>query len=139
MSEFCNACHYNMSLHKEGKCPPLPKIIQQSATERDPKEPISVTSDMVLEVIASERGPELFLTANDTQSANDTQVGGQHYRTKGKIQHWDFAASQKLDYFQGQITKYVCRWRDKNGIEDLKKAQHFLQKYIEVIEQETAR
>lgn len=67
-------------------------------------------------------------------SANDTQVGGQHYRTD--IQHWDYVVANKLDYFQGQITKYVTRWKKKNGLDDLRKAQHFLEKYIEV---ETAR
>ena len=65
--------------------------------------------------------------------ANETQVGGDHY-TKQKIQHWDYVAANDLDYFQGQITKYVSRWKDKNGLEDLKKAQHFLTKYIEVVE-----
>jgi hypothetical protein len=39
-----------------------------------------------------------------------------------------------MDYFQGQITKYICRYRDKGGIQDLKKAQHFLAKYIELLE-----
>jgi hypothetical protein len=67
-------------------------------------------------------------------SANSRQVGGQHYRATS-IQHWDFAAANNLDYFQGQITKYVVRWKDKNGIEDLKKARHFLDKYIELAEQ----
>ncbi len=66
-------------------------------------------------------------------SANETQVGGNHYK-KHRIQHWDVAADQNMDYFQGQITKYVMRWKDKNGIEDLKKAQHILAKYIEVAE-----
>lgn len=66
------------------------------------------------------------------EKANDYQVDGVHYRTEGVIQHWDFAASQNFDYFQGQITKYVTRWRKKNGLKDLKKAMHFLQKYIEV-------
>lgn len=65
-------------------------------------------------------------------SANDTQVGGQHYSKHGDIQHWDMVAHFGLDYFQGQITKYVMRWRDKNGLQDLKKAAHFLQKYIEL-------
>lgn len=64
--------------------------------------------------------------------ANERQVGGIHYRNK--IQHWDWAASNELDYFQGQITKYVARWKNKNGIEDLKKAYHFLEKYIEIQE-----
>lgn len=64
-------------------------------------------------------------------SANNTQVGGEHYRTT--IQHWDFAAANELDYFQGQITKYVTRWKKKNGLEDLLKAQHFLAKYVELV------
>jgi len=64
--------------------------------------------------------------------ANAIQIGGEHY--KNPIQHWDWAASNNLDYFQGQITKYVARWKLKNGIEDLKKAQHFLAKYLELQE-----
>ena len=63
-------------------------------------------------------------------NANNRQVAGDHYRAK--IQHWDWVASNNLDYFQGQITKYVARWKHKNGIEDLRKAQHFLEKYIEL-------
>jgi hypothetical protein len=67
-------------------------------------------------------------------SANERDmVGGGHYRKHGKeIQHWDIVAIFQLDYFQGQITKYVMRWRDKGGIADLEKAAHYLQKYIEV-------
>ena len=77
--------------------------------------------------------------------ANDRQVGGQHYkketgvwvtcscgkRTFVPLQHWDIARIFRLDYFQGQITKYVMRWRDKNGKQDLEKALHFVEKYIE--------
>lgn len=65
--------------------------------------------------------------------ANDTQIGGEHY--KGKMQHWDYAASNNLDYFAGCITKYITRWKLKNGIEDLYKARHFLNKYIELEEE----
>ena len=65
--------------------------------------------------------------------ANERQVGGVHYQVKGsELQHWDVVAHFDLDYFQGQITKYVMRWRDKNGVEDLEKAAHYLEKYIEV-------
>jgi hypothetical protein len=67
------------------------------------------------------------------KSANDYQVGGEHYRKDDVIQHWDYAWSHKFDYFQGQITKYVTRWRKKNGVADLEKAKHFLEKYIEVV------
>ena len=63
--------------------------------------------------------------------ANTKQVGGNHYKVGGE-EHWDRVARLNLDYFQGQITKYVERWRDKNGIQDLEKAKHFLEKYIEL-------
>lgn len=69
-------------------------------------------------------------------SANEMQVGGNHYQTA--IQHWDYVVANDLDYFQGQITKYITRWRKKNGVHDLYKARHFLEKYIEVIRQAEA-
>ena len=65
-------------------------------------------------------------------SANDRQVGGSHYGG-GTQQHWDMVVQHELDYFQGQITKYVMRWKAKNGLQDLEKAQHFLEKYIEEV------
>ena len=63
-------------------------------------------------------------------NSNERQVGGGHYCTP--IQHWDYVAANNLDYFQGQITKYVSRWKKKNGVQDLEKAQHFLEKYLEI-------
>jgi hypothetical protein len=65
--------------------------------------------------------------------ANSKQVAGTHYRSP--IQHWDFVWANNLDYFQGQITKYVVRHKGKNGLQDLRKAQHFLEKYIELLEE----
>lgn len=69
-------------------------------------------------------------------SANEKQVGGEHYKKHGNatIQHWDIVHMFGLDYFQGNITKYLFRWREKGGIQDLKKAQHYLEKYIELQE-----
>lgn len=72
-----------------------------------------------------------LLSARMSSKANDRQVAGDHYKTGGK-QHWDMVAEFELDYFQGQITKYLFRWRKKNGIEDLEKARHYLDKYIEL-------
>ena len=64
-------------------------------------------------------------------NANDIQVGGTHY--KSGIQHWDFcAANFGPGYFRGNATKYLARWRKKNGLEDLKKARHYVQKMREV-------
>lgn len=67
-----------------------------------------------------------------TLTANSRQVGGTHYKEVGRVEHWDIVWQWKLDYYQGQITKYVMRWRAKGGIADLEKAQHFLDKYIEL-------
>jgi hypothetical protein len=65
--------------------------------------------------------------------ANKRQVGGTHYGLSPR-QHWDIVVEFDLDYFQAQITKYVMRWDKKNGLQDLEKAQHFLEKYIEEIQ-----
>lgn len=62
--------------------------------------------------------------------ANDIQVGGSHYASP--YQHWDFVAEALQGrYLEGQITKYVYRWRKKNGTQDLEKALHFTNKLLE--------
>lgn len=62
--------------------------------------------------------------------ANDRQVGGDHY--KAEYQHWDFVHDLDLDYWQACASKYVTRARKKNGLEDLQKAPHYLQKRSEL-------
>ena len=69
-----------------------------------------------------------------TSKANDIQHGGSHYKSQ-IIQPWDYIASNKIPYLEGSAIKYISRWRDKGGIEDLKKAIHFIEKVIE-LEQE---
>lgn len=66
---------------------------------------------------------------------NVTQVGGRHYKDTA-IQHWDFAIAQGwgYGYLAGQVTKYVARAPAKNGLEDLRKARHFLDKLIQEAE-----
>ena len=66
-------------------------------------------------------------------SANDTQVAGTHYKNKA-IQPWDYIVSNNIGYLEGNVIKYVSRWRDKGGVDDLKKAQHYLTKLIETQE-----
>lgn len=64
--------------------------------------------------------------------ANDKQIGGDHYK-KGGEEHWD--RQWRLfgrGYFIGCITKYVERYPEKNGIQDLEKAKHFIEKLIEL-------
>ena len=63
-------------------------------------------------------------------SANDKQINGDHYR--GAIQTWDYIVANDLGFLEGNIVKYVTRFRKKNGIQDLEKARHYLDKLIEV-------
>ena len=58
------------------------------------------------------------------------QEGGDHY-TKHKIQPFTFIQSNDLSFFQGNVIKYVVRYKDKNGIEDLKKIIHYCELEIE--------
>ncbi len=55
-----------------------------------------------------------------------------HYN-KGKIEVIDFILDQKMNYLEGNITKYIARYKYKNGLEDLKKAQWYLDKLINII------
>ena len=65
-------------------------------------------------------------------SANDKQVGGKHYSKYGDLQPWDVVVAWELGYLEGTALKYIARWRDKNGVEDILKAIHFLEKLVEV-------
>jgi hypothetical protein len=61
--------------------------------------------------------------------ANSYQVGGDHYKTK--FSPWDVVNDWGLGYLDGTALKYIARWRKKNGLEDIKKAIHFLEKLVE--------
>lgn len=67
-------------------------------------------------------------------SANDKQVDGNHYKKYGNLQPWDVIVAWNLGYLDGTALKYIARWRDKGGINDIKKAIHFLEKFVEVEE-----
>lgn len=69
----------------------------------------------------------------DEKGVNQAQVGGSHYKDKA-IQPWDYIVSNGLGYLEGNIVKYVSRYKEKNGLEDLKKARHYLDKLIETQE-----
>lgn len=58
------------------------------------------------------------------------QVGGNHYE-KMAIQPWEVIERGDLDFWEGNVVKYVMRYRAKNGLEDLEKAQHYLGYLIE--------
>lgn len=64
-------------------------------------------------------------------SALDTQTGGSHYKDM-VIQPVEFIYENNLGFIEGCVVKYVSRWKNKNGVEDLKKARHFLDMLIEL-------
>lgn len=70
---------------------------------------------------------------NSQKSSLDTQVGGGHYK-KYKIQPVEYAMANNLSYCQANAVKYVTRYRDKGGIEDLRKAIHNIEILIELEE-----
>ena len=61
---------------------------------------------------------------------NDPVSRPAHY-TQGKIEVLDFILDQELPYLPGQVIKYICRYRFKNGLEDLQKAEFYLKRLIE--------
>ena len=66
--------------------------------------------------------------------ASDRQVGGNHYRTKsGGVGHWDYCISVNVPYLEGCASKYLTRWRNKNGLQDLEKSLHYVERRIEAI------
>ena len=75
----------------------------------------------------SDRG---MAVSGDTNNAWDKQVGGEHYKQYA-IQPAQFALANNLDYAQSNAIKYIVRHKDKNGVQDLDKAIH----YIELLKQ----
>ena len=63
-------------------------------------------------------------------SASDEQIGGNHYKDM-VIQPFEFIEKNNLGYGVGNVIKYLCRYKRKGGIEDLKKARHYLDLLID--------
>ena len=66
-------------------------------------------------------------------SALNQQVGGSHYKDFA-IQPVEFIHKNGIKFIPGNVIKYVCRYQEKNGVEDLKKARHYLDMLIEMEE-----
>lgn len=81
-----------------------------------------VSEDM-LEVVG---GEEVVSVPISKQSVLDIQEGGNHYKICG-IQPVEYIHANNLGYFEGNVLKYVTRHKDKNGVEDIKKAIHYCQ------------
>lgn len=71
------------------------------------------------------------LPKEDTGSALAIQEGGSHYKSMA-IQPVEFITKNSIPYLEGNVIKYVSRHSAKNGIEDIKKAIHYLQLIAEL-------
>jgi hypothetical protein len=85
----------------------------------------------MLKVIPMLETQTISISSPAPVSANAVQVGGGHYQGKA-IQPWDYIVSNRLGYLEGNVVKYVSRWQDKGGRQDLEKARHYLDKLLEV-------
>jgi hypothetical protein len=83
-------------------------------------------------VVDEVKDKDIFVVALfSNNKANDTQIDGNHY-TKQSMQPWDYITAHNMTFLEGNIIKYVSRYKDKNGVKDLEKARHYLDKLIEV-------
>ena len=67
----------------------------------------------------------------DKPSALDTQVGGGHYKGK-TIQPVQYIHANNLGFCEGNVVKYITRWREKAGLQDLQKVKHYVDLLIEL-------
>lgn len=66
-----------------------------------------------------------------TSNPLDIQVGGGHYKSLA-IQPIEYIHANNLPFIEGTVVKYISRWREKNGLEDLNKIKHFIDLLIEL-------
>lgn len=61
----------------------------------------------------------------------EQQVGGSHYKDM-PIQPVEFIHANAMGYLEGNVVKYISRWRKKNGMADLEKARHYIDLLIQL-------
>jgi hypothetical protein len=64
-------------------------------------------------------------------SSLEKQEGGSHY-VKCAIQPIEYIHANRLGFIEGNVVKYITRWKDKNGIQDLKKIIHYCELLIDL-------
>lgn len=80
---------------------------------------------------AAQEAAEPTATIDQSASALDVQEGGNHYKSL-VIQPVEYIHKNNLDYFQGNVIKYITRHKSKNGAEDVRKALHYCQLVLEL-------
>ena len=118
-----------------------PKNVAEVTGIRDPrmpdfsKNPRTLKSFMTSKDVPTALQDFAMRVDGKSSSPDETQVGGVHYKDN-TIQVWDAIHDWGLGYFSGNVVKYVARHHKKNGIEDLKKARHYLDKLIAMAEKQ---
>jgi len=115
MSDYCEFCGYGWGHH--------PDCI----------EGLAVASDAAIKRFYEQGVPMGGLSARarmERSEASERQVGGNHY-TKMVITPREYGIANELDWDQINVVKYVSRHHDKNGLEDLEKAKHYIDLIIE--------
>lgn len=106
---------------------------------RDAYDQVSMdyNNDFVDLTVPQERESILDLMAEQNQKDGlydkaplSQQIGGDHYR-QGDIQPIEYIHANDMDFFSGNVVKYITRWKYKNGLEDLKKAKHYIELLME--------
>ena len=90
--------------------------------------------DVIIErgwTVTTESDGTLVGSIGNSSSALDVQVDGDHYK-KLKIQPIEFIHANDIPFIEGNIIKYIVRWREKNGLKDLEKVKHYVDLLIDL-------
>jgi hypothetical protein len=68
--------------------------------------------------------------AVDPEVHDCTMIHHPKHYTQGSIECWDYIVSHEMGYLEGNIIKYITRYKDKGGAEDLLKARAYLDRLI---------
>lgn len=88
-------------------------------------------ADRIDEVAEGQAKIRAGLTLLRDKGALDVQIGGGHYKSCA-IQPVQYIHANGIGYFEGNVIKYVTRWRDKGGLADLQKARHYIDLLIDL-------
>jgi hypothetical protein len=112
--------------------------VMMSAAKAGLQIPVPSQTDVARALHANGNSPKTIAEVTGVQvdgifTPDEVQVGGDHYKDN-EIQVWDAIHDWGLGYFSGNVVKYVARHQKKNGLEDLKKARHYLDTLIAIAE-----
>lgn len=121
--------HFDLARNMWRPLPPKPSAIDEMAEQMKRwAAPTREDFDKAIDGLSDAMGVpkrRLLGQAQEATPALAVQEGGSHYKDM-KIQPAEYIHANGLGYFEGNVVKYVSRWRAKGGLQDLKKARHYL-------------